>query len=291
MLGPLEEALASMPDGDARKAPVQTAHRNGLRLLRLVNSLLDFSRIEAGRVKASFRPTDLATLTGELASVFRAAVERAGLSSIVDCAALPEPVYVDRDMWETIVLNLLSNAFKFTFGGAIAISLRADAASAQLTVRDTGIGITADALPRVFERFHRIEGARSRTHEGSGIGLALVQELVRMHGGTIAVTSQPELGTAFTVSLPFGTVHLPADQVGSQRSTPPGGTQSALFAEEAERWLTEEDGPPWASGPVAAHGDEIRGRANPHRRRQQRHARVPEAPARAAMVGARGPRR
>jgi signal transduction histidine kinase len=256
MLGPLEEALASMPEGDTRKAPIQTAHRNGLRLLRLVNSLLDFSRIEAGRMKASFHPTDLAALTGELASVFRAAVERAGLRLIVECPALPTPVLVDRDMWETIVLNLVSNAFKFTFAGAIEISLRADGASAQLTVRDTGIGITADALPRVFERFHRIEGARARTHEGSGIGLALVQELVRMHGGTIAVASQPGIGTAFTVSLPFGAIHLPADQIGAQRATSPSGTQSALFAQEAERWLTGEDAHTSASGPAAAHTED-----------------------------------
>ena len=94
-------------------------HRNGLRLLRLVNTLLDFSRIEAGRARANYEPTDLATFTAELASTFRSACERAGLRLIVDCPPLPpgEPVYVDRDMWEKIVLNLLSNAFKFTLEG------------------------------------------------------------------------------------------------------------------------------------------------------------------------------
>jgi signal transduction histidine kinase len=227
-----------------------------LRLLRLVNSLLDFSRIEAGRMKASFHPTDLATLTGELASVFRSAIERAGLSLIVHCAPLPEPVFVDRDMWETIVLNLVSNAFKFTFSGEIEVSLRADGGRAQLRVRDTGSGLTANALARVFERFHRIEGARARTHEGSGIGLALVREVVRMHGGSVSVTSQPGHGTTFTVSLPFGAAHLPADQVGSQPPAAARETQSSLFAKEAERWVAGHGAHLSVSGPADTHADD-----------------------------------
>jgi signal transduction histidine kinase len=256
MLGPLEEALASLPEEDVRRNPIEAAQRNGLRLLRLVNSLLDFSRIEAGRMKASFHPTDLATLTGELASVFRSAIERAGLSLIVHCAPLPEPVFVDRDMWETIVLNLVSNAFKFTFSGEIEVSLRADGGRAQLRVRDTGSGLTANALARVFERFHRIEGARARTHEGSGIGLALVREVVRMHGGSVSVTSQPGHGTTFTVSLPFGAAHLPADQVGSQPPAAARETQSSLFAKEAERWVAGHGAHLSVSGPADTHADD-----------------------------------
>jgi len=99
----------------ARHERLRTAHRNSLRLLKLVNSLLDFSRIEAGRVQASYEPTDLATYTAELASVFRSAIEKAGLTLGVDCPSSPEPLYVDREMWEKIVLNLLSNALKHTF--------------------------------------------------------------------------------------------------------------------------------------------------------------------------------
>ena len=108
-----------MPTGCRRciASCVEIAHRNGLRLLKLVNTLLDFSRIEAGRVQASYEPTDLAALTAELAEHFRSAMERAGLELDVDCPPLREPVYVDRDMWEKIVLNLLSNAFKFTLRG------------------------------------------------------------------------------------------------------------------------------------------------------------------------------
>ena len=140
-----------------------------------MNTLLDFARIEAGRAQASYQPTDLCALTAELASNFRSACERAGIRFVVDCEPLAEPVYVDREMWEKIVLNLLSNAFKFTFEGEIAVRMRDAGDAVELTVSDTGIGIPPDELPRMFERFHRVENARGRSHEGSGIGLALVR--------------------------------------------------------------------------------------------------------------------
>ena len=166
-------------------------HRNGLRLLRLVNTLLDFSRIEAGRVQATFRPTDLGAYTAELASNFRSACEHAGLVLTVDCPPLPDHVYVDADMWERVVLNLVSNAFKYTLEGNIGVTVRlADEQTAELVVSDTGVGIPEDELPRIFDRFHRIEGQAARTMEGTGIGLALVNELVRLHGGTIACAEQ-----------------------------------------------------------------------------------------------------
>ncbi|HUS24917.1 MAG TPA: HAMP domain-containing sensor histidine kinase, partial [Candidatus Binatia bacterium] len=184
MLGPMEDALARPPAALGGEA-LAMAHRNAVRLHKLVNSLLDFSRLEAGRMKAAFVPTDLARLTQDLAGVYRAAAERAGLSLTVECPPLPEPVFVDREMWEAIVLNLLSNAFKFTFTGGIAVSLRADRGQAELVVRDTGVGVPPAELPRLFERFHRVEGTRSRTHEGFGIGLAMIHELVRLHGGTV----------------------------------------------------------------------------------------------------------
>jgi signal transduction histidine kinase len=168
MLGPLEDELQKSPKASHN---LQIAHRNGLRLLKLVNTLLDFARIEAGRIQASYEPTDLSTFTAELASSFRAAVERAGLRLIVECPALPEPVFIDRDMWEKIVLNLVSNAFKFTLEGEIEVRLEPASGEAVLTVRDTGIGIAPEELSRVFERFHRVKDARGRTHEGTGIGL------------------------------------------------------------------------------------------------------------------------
>ncbi len=235
MLGPTEDALAS-PDRALRGAELETVHRNELRLLKLVNALLDFARIEAGRVQASYESTELAALTIDLASSFRSAIDRAGLEFEVDCPPLPESVHVDHDMWEKIVLNLISNALKFTLDGRISVALRWGGDHADLTVRDTGVGIAAHELPRLFERFHRIEGGRARTHEGSGIGLALVHELVRLHGGTIDVTSEIDRGTAFTVSIPRGTSHLPQDRISARRSLA-STSAGAAYVEEALRWM------------------------------------------------------
>ncbi|HEX8115008.1 MAG TPA: ATP-binding protein, partial [Kofleriaceae bacterium] len=212
MLGPTEDALA-MADPALRGADLETVYRNELRLLKLVNALLDFSRIEAGRMRASYAPTDIAARTAELASGFRSAVERAGLAYRVDCAPIDEPIYLDVDMWEKIVLNLLSNALKFTFAGGIEVGLRRRGAEVALTMKDTGVGIPAGELPRLFERFHRVAGARARTYEGSGIGLALVTDLVRLHGGRVEVASELGAGTTFTVILPTGRHHLDPEQI------------------------------------------------------------------------------
>jgi signal transduction histidine kinase len=238
MLGPTEEASSS-PDGALRGPDLQTVHRNALRLLKLVNTLLDFSRIEAGRAQVAYERTDIATLTKDLASAFRSAIERGGVTLDVDCPPVREPVYIDRTMWEKIVLNLLSNAFKFTFEGTIRVSLREANGRFELEIADSGVGIPEHELPRVFERFHRIEGTRSRTHEGSGIGLALVHDLVRLQGGSIEVASQVDRGTTFKVSIPTGSAHLPADRVGERPGR--GGAKEAIasFVAEAERWLPD----------------------------------------------------
>src|SRR6266403_70095 len=162
MLGPLEDELAetSSPLPAERLERLQTAHRNSLRRLKLVNTLLDFSRIEAGRTQASYQPTDLAALTTELAGVFRSAIESAGLVLNVNCPPLPCPIYLDKEMWEKIVLNLLSNAFKHTFEGGIRVSLGWRADHAELAVEDSGVGIPEAELPHVFDRFHRVKGAK-----------------------------------------------------------------------------------------------------------------------------------
>ncbi len=240
MLGPLEESLANADRlNPEERERVRVVHRNGLRLLKLVNSLLDFSRIEAGRAQASFVPTDLAALTTELASNFRSACDKAGLALVVDCRKLSEPVYVDRDMWEKVALNLLSNAFKFTFAGEITVELRPCDGSAEFIVRDTGTGIPAHELPRLFERFHRVEGAQGRSFEGSGIGLALVRELVKLHGGAIRVESEVGRGTAFIVSVPFGTAHLPEDKIGAARALTSTAVRAHAYVEETLRWLPD----------------------------------------------------
>lgn len=242
MIGPIEDVLndaSSTAVAPVHRGRLEAAHRNTLRVLKLVNSLLDFSRIEAGRIDASFEPIDLARLTAELASNFESATKKAGLVLRIDCPKLPQPVYTDRDMWEKIVLNLLSNAFKFTFEGEIAVELRnsADGRSAELTIRDSGVGIPSSELPRLFERFHRIEGQQSRSFEGSGIGLALVQELVKLHGGLIRAESDVGRGTVFTICIPYGTDHLSADQIGNERAPASTSLRAEAFIEEALRWL------------------------------------------------------
>ncbi|MFN5686550.1 sensor histidine kinase, partial [Bradyrhizobium sp.] len=222
MLSPLEDMLARADAGLGAEqlAMLNLIHRNGIRLLKLVNTLLDFSRIEAGRMTASFEPVDLAALTSELVSNFRSATDRAGLRLAIEAAPLPQPVYVDRDLWEKIVLNLLSNAFKFTFDGGISVTIgiAADMRHAEFAVHDTGTGIPPDELPHLFERFRRVAGARGRSYEGSGIGLALVQELVKLHGGEITADSELGRGSVFTVRLPFGASHLPPAQLRSARA-------------------------------------------------------------------------
>jgi signal transduction histidine kinase len=239
ILGPIEDALLN--DSPPPTESLKMLHRNALRLLKLVNGLLDFVRIEVGRMRANYEPTDLSLLTAQLASVFRSAVERAGLNLVVECPPLPEPVYVDREMWEKIVLNLLSNALKVTFDGEIRVSIFSDATGAVLTVHDTGTGIPESELPHLFERFRRIEGARRRSHEGSGIGLALVHELVQMHGGTIEVESQSGSGTSFRVHLPFGHEHLTSGHVAKEGAAPVVQGSAVAYVQEALGWLPGHD--------------------------------------------------
>ncbi len=246
ILGPVADALASdvqRLDGNQ----LDLVHRNGLRLRKLVNGLLDFSRLEAGRVEACFQPVDMGRYTAELASAFQSLVEGAGLRFVVEHPSDTEPTYLDRDMWEKIVLNLISNAFKFTLEGEIHVSVNRRDDRMILAVRDTGLGIPAAELPRIFERFHRVEGSVGRTYEGSGIGLALVQELVRLHGGEIGVDSELGHGSTFTVSVPLGSMHLPAARIRSPQDSPRPLVGSDAFVEEASNWSSR---PPAATAAV-----------------------------------------
>ena len=240
MLGPIEDTLnrsQGLPPVDRER--LEMAHRNSVRLLKLVNTLLDFSRIEAGRMEVSYEQLDLARLTAELASLFRSAIEHAGMKLVIDCPPLSDKVYVDREMWEKIVLNLMSNAFKFTFEGEISISLKERGTSVELVVRDTGTGIPTHEIPRLFERFHRVKDARSRSYEGSGIGLALVQELVKLHAGSVQVESEMDRGSSFTVSVPLGLAHLPPDRIRASRTLASTSLQPKAYIEELSRWLPE----------------------------------------------------
>jgi PAS domain S-box-containing protein len=270
ILGPLDE-LRGRADGFDEQArhELDIIHRNGLRLAKLVNTLLDFSRIQAGRMQAQFEPVDLSAVTGELASIFHSAIDRAGLTFVVDCPPLDLPVYVDREIWEKVMFNLLSNALKFTSDGSIAVRVAREdtadgvAADAIVTVTDTGIGIPAAEMPRLFERFHRIETAGARSTEGSGIGLALVKELVGLHGGTITADSREGIGTTFTVRLPIGAAHLPAHEVApapATRAVP--GVTAEPYVQEALRWLPADansPAPEWSTAATKAGSAEAGG--------------------------------
>jgi len=244
MLGPLEE-LKTLPlyNNPAYRGNIESAHGNALRLLRLVNNLLDFSRVEADRVKAMYQPVDLTLLTADLASSFRSIIEKAGMDLLVSCRTLREPVYVDREMWEKIVLNLLSNAFKYTLQGAITVSLAEVNQHVVLTVSDTGVGIPAHELPHMFERFHRVSQSLGRTHEGTGIGLSLVHELTALHGGNITVESTEGQGSTFTVTIPFGKRHLPQELVSDQARVIDTTILKGAFLKEANMLLNENGQP------------------------------------------------
>ncbi len=240
MLGPIEAMLERGPASEAAiHQELQLVHRNGMRLLKMVNTLLDFSRIEAGRIQAVYEPTDLATFTAEIASAFQSATERAGLAFVIECPPLAESAYVDREMWEKIILNLVSNAFKFTLTGGIAIRLRDAGNRFELSVEDTGTGIPESEQSRIFDRFHRVEGARGRTHEGTGIGLALVQELSKLHGGSIRVESNVGIGSAFIVTVPKGWSHLAAEHLGPARTMTSTAVAASAYVNEALRWLPD----------------------------------------------------
>ena len=240
LLGPIEEILLDPATQGLTQERAEIAHRNALRLLKLVNSLLDFSRIEAGRAEAVYEPTDLAALTADLASNFRSAIEKAGMHLVIACAPLDVPVYVDQEMWEKIVLNLLSNAFKYTLAGKITVTLERQETAVVLSIQDTGVGIPAEELPHMFKRFHRIKGSEGRTYEGTGIGLSLVQELVKLHGGTISVSSVQGEGSTFTIVLPLGMAHLPPERIAAPRLHASTAVNAQIYVEEALRLL---DGP------------------------------------------------
>ena len=247
MLGPLRETLDAPAGLDPeQREKLEVAHRNALRLLKLVNTLLDFSRVEAGRLDANFESLDLSALTADLASHFRSACERAGLALEVDCPPLGDPVEVDREMWEKIVLNLLSNAFKFTFEGRILVKLRSEAGAVTLSVTDTGVGIDSADLPRIFERFYQARNVRARSQEGSGIGLALVRDLVEVLGGTIDVESRVGTGTTFSVHLPRVRT-ASATELHDSEPVHPSSRGAAPFVEEALRWLPDAARPAGSS--------------------------------------------
>jgi signal transduction histidine kinase/CheY-like chemotaxis protein/serine phosphatase RsbU (regulator of sigma subunit) len=243
---PAEEALADTDDPlpPVQRERIRLVRRNAARLRRLLNNILDFTRISGGGLRADLVATELAELTSAVAASFAPAVERGGLRFHVDCAPLPRMVFVDREMWERIVLNLLSNALKFTLTGSITIRLGGDEDTVRLTVEDTGIGIPTDQIPLVFHRFHRVHGNIGRTREGAGIGLALVHELVGLHGGTVSLTSEAGTGSTFEVCIPYGTGAMTS-------ATPEPAWVREVHLAEALGWMPDSPGAPVGPGGAA----------------------------------------
>ncbi|WEK36067.1 MAG: ATP-binding protein [Candidatus Pseudobacter hemicellulosilyticus] len=236
LLGPIEEALSDPRTIPENKVRLEFAWRNTLRMQKLVNTLLEFSRIEAGRVEGLFTKVDIGALTRDLASSFRSAIEKAGMQLQLELGPVTAEVYVDTDMWEKIILNLVSNAFKYTREGLIRVTIQQQDNTIVVAVEDTGIGIDAAQLDKIFERFHRIENVHGRSQEGTGIGLAMVKELVNLQYGVMQVTSEPGKGSIFTVILPTGRDHLPADKIAVEPATAVGLLTNA-FVQEAMTWL------------------------------------------------------
>jgi signal transduction histidine kinase/CheY-like chemotaxis protein len=237
MLGPVEDLLTRRDLEAGMRDRLMLVYRNALRLQRMVNTLLEFSRVESGHVRPVFETVDLARLTDDIASTFRSTIEGAGLSFLVDCEGQQAPVSVSPDMWEKVVLNLLSNAFKFTFSGGIAVRLRQQSDAAVLEVADTGVGIAEHDVPQLFKRFHRVETAQGRSFEGSGIGLALVHELVQLHGGAVDVSSQPGQGSIFSIRIPLGCEHLQSESIQPTKNPVYVDSAAQPFIQEALRWL------------------------------------------------------
>ena len=211
VLGPLERLRDH--DDAAVRTQVELAQRNAQRMLKLVDGLVDVSALQTGKHDGLFAPTEIGKTTAALVDAFAPVVERAGLELAVSCPPQVRPVWVDRDAWEKVVLNLLSNAVKYTRQGTITVDLAQDGEQVVLRVSDTGAGIVDGELDAVFDRFHRPTRRHGRSGDGSGLGLPLIRQLVRLHGGTIGVTSEPGAGSTFTVRLPLGFAHLPPERL------------------------------------------------------------------------------
>ncbi|HLT47073.1 MAG TPA: two-component regulator propeller domain-containing protein [Rubricoccaceae bacterium] len=268
LLGPLQDALAH-PDGsgDAAipRARLRAMLRNSQRLLRLVNQLLDLARLEAGHLPLDPRPHDLVTFVRDTTLAFAPLAERLGTALTWEAQAPALPLLFDRDKLEKVLANLLSNALKFTpRGGAVHVAVGWDEEAVRIAVSDTGVGIPAAELPRVFDRFHQVDGSTTRAREGTGIGLALAKELAELHGGRITAESTPGQGSTFTVHLPFRPAPTGDD---GEAETPPSGDVSGAADVEVAVGLdgraapdtgftpTNGDGHPWPDDEPADEAD------------------------------------
>ncbi|KAG8714935.1 hypothetical protein FRC11_006434 [Ceratobasidium sp. 423] len=253
--GPISDAIneATSPRAQER---LKLVMRNVNRLRRLVDTLMDFSRVEAGRLEGHFRPVKLGPMTADLAALFRSTIEKSGIQYVVDCDNTSSQLtYVDPELWEKIVFNIVGNAFKYTLSGKITVTIQYCDGCAAFSVSDTGVGIPEKDRQKITERFHRVDSV-SRSHEGTGIGLALTKELVRLHGGTLSVDSKvaetpgDEHGSTFYVKIPLGRVHLPDSHVHDEQHEHVSAffgrdwSYARTFVEEIAQWTSQSDSTP-----------------------------------------------
>jgi len=241
LLGPVEDALQDPETTEENRGRMDVAYRNALRMQKLVNTLLDFSRIEAGRMDGRFTAVDICSFTRDLVSSFRSAVERAGMELRFECEDIRSEIYVDTDMWEKIVLNLVSNAFKYSNEGSIEVSLEEKDGLLELNVADTGVGIPESEIDKIFDRFHRVDNVKGRSGEGTGIGLAMVKELVRLHEGKITVKSKPGKGSVFTVQIPVGREHLQHHKIENKIAEAKVSKGATAYLQEALKWVPGDE--------------------------------------------------
>jgi putative nucleotidyltransferase with HDIG domain len=224
ILAPLETALSDWTDQPAsRRDQLQMMHRNGVRLLDNINQLLDLSRLDAGRARLKLEDVDACALLQGLVEASQGLAHQRGIRLTFESAKGLPPVPADRDMLEKIALNLIGNALKFTRPSPsrpapfVAVRARAEQGRFIFSVEDSGIGIPRDQLAIIFERFSQVSDGDRREYGGSGIGLALARELAEFHMGSIAVVSEPDVGSSFTVSMPLSRAAIPDDRVDRRR--------------------------------------------------------------------------
>jgi signal transduction histidine kinase/DNA-binding response OmpR family regulator/ligand-binding sensor domain-containing protein len=274
ILGPLHKWKEREPETIELRKDLAMVERNARRLLRLINQLLELSKLEAGAITLRACRTNIVPLVRGIAYSFEtsAGSRRIGLEVVTPEDAIE--VYCDRDMVEKILTNLIANAFKFTpDGGSVVITLtpspspkmgegdrggegssRMDNGFVEISVSDTGIGIPPEQLTRIFDRFFQVDASHTREHEGSGVGLALVKELVELHHGTIEVTSEVGRGTEFIVRLPMGRAHLHDEEIvdAPALAEPPRHPGSAIIdeIENGESVAVEEPLPAGDQRPI-----------------------------------------
>ncbi len=216
IIGPLEREISQCEDSQKNRH-FQVMLRNARRLLRLINQLLDISKLEAGKMRLLARPAPISKLLKPIVSAFHSLADSNRINLTLSGSGLKQRVYLDPEKMEKVMFNLLGNAFQFTSaGGEISVEVEADDQQVQIRVRDTGVGIPAQSLPYIFDRFHQADASSTRDKEGTGIGLSLVKELVELHRGTISAESVAGEGACFTVSLPLGSDHLAPHELADQ---------------------------------------------------------------------------